>query len=226
MKTLLNFFTLNNFIKIIIIFSVGFFSRLSLLYFYNLDVFNSPFNPFSISYYLLFSCFIVFINDLFCYIDLSFSNFLNKFNRIIFYCLRAISSLSHTDKLLIFGPNNNPSISDPFDPKGHSFYKKPYNSDHSSSYERPFTKFKSKVLWYTVEKHNSRFSSYDQFKSDFDPKTSLFSFWYKAIKDSLQSPSSDSNTPNTYDYIHKNRTQASRNEYTKLSKMLDWNKKK
>jgi hypothetical protein len=72
--------TLVNLSKIFIIFFLGFISRISINYFYGLNVFSDFLHPFSITYYFVFASFIVFINELF-----------SNFNLI---CLPKFSSIS------------------------------------------------------------------------------------------------------------------------------------
>ena len=64
-------FNKNNISKIIIIFIVGFISRIFINYFYNVNVFRDFLHPFSIGYYFFFASFVVFINELFSTFNLS-----------------------------------------------------------------------------------------------------------------------------------------------------------
>lgn len=65
------FFTKVNLSKIIVIFFVGFFSRVLVSYYLDLSVVIDFLNPFSIIYYILYAIFIVFINELFSTFSIS-----------------------------------------------------------------------------------------------------------------------------------------------------------
>ena len=59
-----------NFIKILVIFVVGFISRILVNYLYGINVFVDYLNSISIGYYSLMAIFVVLVNELFSYIDL------------------------------------------------------------------------------------------------------------------------------------------------------------
>jgi hypothetical protein len=64
-------FTIKNLIKVLTIFIVGFSSRVFIKYIYKINVFLECLSPVSITYYLLFASFVVFINELFSTINFS-----------------------------------------------------------------------------------------------------------------------------------------------------------
>jgi hypothetical protein len=67
MKKITNLFNLNNIIKILIIFSVGFISRIIIYHYLDINVFSEYTNNISILYYFGLSTFSVYFDQLFSY---------------------------------------------------------------------------------------------------------------------------------------------------------------
>jgi hypothetical protein len=72
-------FNKRNLSKVFIIFVVGFFSRLLINYYFDLNVFVDYLNIVSLFYYFLMSCFIISVHNLFDFFDLSSITDLFKF---------------------------------------------------------------------------------------------------------------------------------------------------
>lgn len=72
------FFNKRNIIKILVIFTIGFSSRIFINDFFNINVFVDYLSFISIAYYFIMACFVVFIHHLVDYFD--FSNFFDIFS--------------------------------------------------------------------------------------------------------------------------------------------------
>ena len=84
------FFSITNINKILIIFIVGFISRILINYIYKINVFTDYFSQISIMYYLSMSIFIVLIHDLITYFEI------NIIPNYVFYLFSNVIELTYT----------------------------------------------------------------------------------------------------------------------------------
>jgi hypothetical protein len=91
-------FTPSNVIKILVIFVIGFVSRLLVNGFFNLNVFYDFLHPISLLYYTCMSCFIVIVHEYFNFSSLpSFSYLFNRLNEFLSNGFSSFAKLSVSD---------------------------------------------------------------------------------------------------------------------------------
>ena len=148
MKKLGNVFNLTNIIKILVIFLVGFISRIIINNYFGINVFLDYTSYISILYYFSLSSFSV-------YFDQVFSFHLTAPTNVEFINVKYFNNNSNIGNLLFSNDCNNPISQSPVH----------YPLRH---------KIRCKLSWYSLGKDKTTFGSYEEYKLIWDPKTSVW----------------------------------------------------
>ena len=145
----MKFLNSSNLIKVSAIFFIGFIYRIIIFHYFDVNVFSDYTNNLSILYYISLSFFSVYFDQLFSFNLLSSTN---------------VESINKTF-------NDNLKINNLVFTKDHNSN---FTSNQSTGHQ-PFTqKVKCKLSWYSLGKDKAIFGSYEEYKLNWDPKTSVW----------------------------------------------------
>lgn len=173
----------NTFKKILLIFIVGFISRILVNYIYDVNVFKEYTTSISLVYYSCMACFVGIVNELpkisvnvldFSIIRKAFQFLVS--NRITSMCAGEGSSSGATEgpKLIGYDKGNKVPVYDRFSSAGaRALYETPNKYNKPVPNDSISVKLKRRLVWHLYAQFTHKFDSYSQFKSEWNPNSSI-----------------------------------------------------
>ena len=209
MKLLKNIFNSTNLIKILVIFLVGFASRILIYHYLDINVFSDYTNYISILYYFSLSSFSVYFDQLLNF-QVSIPTNIESTNIKSFDDLSKTTSLSFT--------------------KDHNYNKNTYSSQYNTSKLPLHQKIRCKLSWYSLGKDKNAFAMYEEYKLTWDSRTSLWIEIKNLVKWSVHWPNNKpiGNTDPIWQELEERRCRRHEHELERRAfyTMLSWKKER